>query len=353
MLFSGRLDGQDFAAIAARRNALLVLAVASFPYLPIAALAPFCRTNNSVCGILVYGLFFLGFPIAIVALSLSSIRGSARRLTDAGLPSLMAIALPLVLLMDAPWLHFLSLGSWTQHFGIGALGIGVPVSLLFALALMATLSVLRSAPAELRPDDVSARTSPTIVICALITIALLPAAATIIGAVIRGSPFALIETGQFRGERSSLLPLAIMLMMQFATLGLVAIGYREWRNQGSFGFGTGWMLAIIICIAVVLLGIVTIAVRIVAMGLAQIWGLKQTALLPIPLMASVQWIVLAELIALLILPWLLSNLPRGPAPALVAPTGHQPRPPRPEPMSGRALPSAAAGAVTFGRRGVR
>lgn len=197
------------------------------------------------------------------------------------------------------------------------------------------------------------RRSTSLFICALVAIALIPAATTIVGAVIRGSLFALIETDQFRGNRPGLLPLAVMLMAQISALGLVAVGCHEWRKQGSFGSGTGWLAAVAACVATILLGSTATIVRVVTMGLATILGLKPSMVLAPDLLHIVHWMVFAELVALLILPWLLSHLPRGPALSPTAPIGGPPRTPRPDPTRGLGPSPAAAGAVSFGRRGTR
>ena len=133
---------------------------------------------------------------------------------------------------------------------------------------------------------------------------------------------------------------------------LAMFWYREWRREGQFGIASPWLFAVGLCVGVVVVGSAVLATVATWNSLALVLAVRGS-----PLPAQIVHIAgLAELLALLILPWLLSMLPRSPSVTPATPSGPAAPPPltrRPARVATAGLQAPGAGAVAFGRRGAR
>ena len=118
------------------------------------------------------------------------------------------------------------------------------------------------------------------------------------------------------------------------TVGHPALCYREWLAMGRPGDGSPWAAAITVCLAVIAVGSAAGVVLGAWVWLTQLLGIRGSWQATTIIL---NWTAMPELLALLVLPWLLRFLPTAPSASAAA---AEPPP--------RATPP---GRVAFGRRG--
>ncbi|MGE3065872.1 MAG: hypothetical protein AB7K67_09805 [Hyphomicrobiaceae bacterium] len=338
-----RLDGEDFARAAAWRNGAFAAFTLAFPFLLMAYISQL-RCGGGGCGALAFVLSIYIKPLAFVVFILSFGFVAMRRLRDAGLPMLLVVPLGLLMLADLQWATAMG-APWTVAFVTGFMG-GVPLALMAALALIVTLSVMASMPApEVVPGEIDMpRPRPRRVLGTGAWVFLSLLIANIVVALV--AALAMRRGGLWfvmalhRGVLAPLiLPLKLTLAAAPAVLALFWV--REWRRRGAFGGGSPLIYLAGLCLVVVVAGAAVMTV----VELRNQLGMFLAIALSRPLVARVG---LSELLALLVLPWIVSALPREPlrpaAPrAPATPAGNGATPAR----------AVAAGPVVFGKRGAR
>ena len=341
--FRRPLDGQDFAWGAAVRNGAFVAITLAFPFALRAAIeVSGCRGIGGACGALALVLAIYAKPLIFAVFVLSYATILARRLRDAGLMRWLAAGIALLMLGSVQWAMVIG-APWSVAFVTGFMG-GHPISLMAGLALIVTLCVMGSMPAA---EIGTAPSRRTLDIRAWLFLGLLLAGAALalLGLVglLRGRSMWLIVSM----HRGMLAPLAIPAKIALAATPLVLglFCYREWEREGRFGAGSLFMYPIAACAAAVMAGALVMTATTAWSSLAVVFALRGS-LLPAQVM---HFAGLAELIGLLALPWLLSMLPRGP----VTEAAYAPGPVRRPAGGSQTRPTAPAGSVAFGRRGLR
>lgn len=147
--FGGRLDGSEFAIGLGLRIGLFVAFTLAYPYLLGSLLsASACRGVGGACGALALVVSMYVKPTAYVALVVSLIPITVRRLRDAALPVWLTAAVTLLILSDtgfatafgAPWLvNFVNGGLM-----FAPLGLSIALMALIALAAFPSREVGRS-----------------------------------------------------------------------------------------------------------------------------------------------------------------------------------------------------------------
>lgn len=340
------LDGEDFARATAWRNGAFVAFTLAFPFL-LAAYISQLRCGGGACGALALVLSIYIKPLAFVVFILSFGFVAMRRLRDAGLPMLLVVPLGLLMLADLQWATAMG-APWTVAFVTGFMG-GVPLALMAALALIVTLSVMASMPApEVVPGEIDTpRPRPRRVLGTGAWVFLSLLIANIVVALV--AALAMRRGGLWfvmalhRGILAPLiLPLKLTLAAAPAVLALFWV--REWHRRGAFGGGSPLIYLAGLCLGIIVAGAVVMTGVVLWNQIALFIDMRGVPL-PGPLVARIG---LVELLALLVLPWIVSALPREPlrpaAPrAPATPAGNGAAPAR----------AAAAGPVVFGKRGAR
>ncbi len=335
-MFRGRTDAATFAAAAGWVNALFVGVTIAFPFLLYWLLSiSGCQRVGGACGALGLVLAIYIKPMIYIAYVLSFLGLAWRRLRDAGLPSVLALGLFVLMLSDVQW--GLVMGSpWSVGFATGFRG-GFPRALMAGLACVAALSMLPAwgsgGSHAVAGEDGRRTLSPAamglIVLMMIVAVAsLITIATTMFGGMIVW--YRLLYAGPF-----SFIHQPASLAVAATPLLIVPLCYREWLAMGRPGNGSPWAAAIAVCVAIIAVGSAVGVVLGAWTWVAQLLGIRggwQTVT------AILNWTAMPELLALLVLPWLLRFLPAAPAastePAAPPPRGTQPGP------------------VAFGRRGV-
>lgn len=348
MMFAfGKLDGPDYAAAAARRNLLLVAVTLAFPfvlreYINVSG----CRGIGGACGALALVVSLFAKPAIYVLFALSYASITERRLADAALPRAFALGFVVLMLANVHWGMVMG-APWTVGFATG-FGGGEPTYLMAALAFAAALSVLRTSSELPQSEAGPIRRELSAQSWALISLVLVAAFGALIalGTMMRGDYGGWLRATE-RGFLAPLfLPANVAAVAAPAILG--AFCYREWCREGQFGRNSLWMLPVATCAAIIVAASAVAAMTAAWIRLAYFVGLGGLSFHR-QLVHVSMWLSRAEFLALLIMPWLLSKLPRTPS-NLPSATPLVPR----SPLRGaiRETSTVRGGRATFGRRGV-
>lgn len=136
----------DFAIAVAWRLGLFIAATVAFPFaLAVILKASNCRGVGGACGALALVIGVYVKPIIVIAFVASLFGVAIRRMRDLGVPGLVGLFVPLLLLFD--WQFLTIVGApWSVGFVLGGPG-GPPYFFLSALACMTVLCCLASGEA--------------------------------------------------------------------------------------------------------------------------------------------------------------------------------------------------------------
>ena len=335
-VFRGRTNAATFACAAGWVNLLFVLITLAFPYLLYGLLSiSGCQRTGGACGALGLVLSIYIKPLIYLAYVLSFLGLAIRRLRDAGLPALLAFGLLVLMLGDIQW-GMVASAPWSVAFVTGY-GGGFPHALMAGLACVAALSMLPAWSSETGGAERRALHPAVLVLLGLLMVVAITSVVTVVTMMSGGLlPWMrLLYSGPFA------ILLAFGRVAVAATPLVIAIlCIREWFAMGRPGVGSAWGGAMAVCVAAIAVGSVVAAFLSgwTSMSmLLRIRGIWQVSA------GLLNWTALPELLALLVLPWLLRFMPSASTGAPVPPAA----PPRRMPPSGPAPPVRAA----FGRRG--
>jgi uncharacterized membrane protein YhaH (DUF805 family) len=307
-MFRGRTDAATFASAAGCVNALFVGITVGFPFLLYGLLSlSNCQRTGGACGALGLVLAIWIKPMIYVAYVFAFLGLSARRLSDAGLPTVLALGLIVLMLGDIQW-SIVAGAPWSVAFATGFTG-GFPRSLMAGLACIAALSMLPTmAPGTGGGADRRTLGAPALILLALLLVVAVSSLVTLLTSMFGGlltwsrllhsAPFSLIHTPAHFAVVAT--PLVV-----------AALCYREWVGMGRPGAGSPWAAAVAVCVAIIAVGSVAGTVLDAWLALTQLLGLRGQW----PTNVIFNWTALAELLALLVLPWLLRSMPSAPSPA--------------------------------------
>ena len=326
-MFSGLIDRDDFAAALGKRNLALLAATLSWPFI-LAALMPLtgCRGVGGACGavglvasLYLKPLIYLVFIAALIPICM-------KRCRDGGL-SLWTV-LPLMLVL------FIGIGFWTVEsapwsvsFSLGAMGGVPPVVVAGFAALVFMCFVLSDAP----PKHFEA----FLVVLGIVAIAPLLMSYLWIHSLMGGARSVKAAPISTFFQATAMLAAYTSLLLEIAPFALAMMALREWKKSSLFdqqsfqknvvlGLGLIVSLASVFCLAVSLTSSIAVLAKI-----------------KIPLLSILQatsYARLAELLALLALPFAISAHFRESDDGFVAPV----KSPPPNPPQQRDLPSLRA-----------
>ena len=307
-MFRGRTDAATFATAAGWVNALFVGITIAFPFLLYGLLSiSGCQSVGGACGALGLVLAIWIKPMIYVAYVFSFLGLAARRLRDAGLPAVLALGLIVLMLGDVQW-SIVAGAPWSVAFATGFDG-GLPRSLMASLACVAALSMLPAlAPGADGVGDRRRLGTSALILIGLLMVVAVASLVTLLTSMFGGllTWSRLLNSGAFSLIHSPARP-----AVAATPLLIAALCYREWMAIGRPGAGSPWTAGVAVCVVVIVIGSAIGTVFDGWVALAQALAIRgrwyATA-------AAFNWIALAELLALFVLPWLLRFMPGAPSP---------------------------------------
>jgi uncharacterized membrane protein YhaH (DUF805 family) len=333
-MFRGRTDAATFATAAGCVNALFVGITLAFPFLLTGLLSlSGCQSVGGACGALGLVLAIWIKPMIYVAYVSSFLGLAMRRLRDAGLPVALALGLLVLMLGDVQW-SIVAGAPWSVAFATGFTG-GFPRSLMAGLACVAALSMLPALVPGPGGDGRRTLSAPAVILLGLLMVVAIASLITLLTSMFGGmlAWSRLLNSGPF-----SLIHTPAQLAVTAAPLVIAALCYREWVARGRPGAGSPWAAAVAVSVVVIAIGSVVGTGLDTWVALAQLLGIRGRWYADT---VFFNWMALAELLALFVLPLLLRFMPGAPS---SAPVAEEPR------QAASADGASQAARVAFGRR---